>query len=183
MSDSCPSGAACDNPGRRPGNHATHTSTFSRNAADGRITHPRPNDAAPERCGARTMRGQNDAVPMDKWISRRIGLRPRNRLPTPANRIALPRAVAHAAGRLWVKGRREALRSECYPHSYPQKCFVVSGSGPTQAAAGGRRKRRKPASLLVMRGAVGGGRTAAVCQGRVANWPPSTPGIHHSSSI
>ena len=56
VSDSCPNGAECDNPGQRPGIHATHIAAFSRTAADRRITHlrphPRPNDAVPERCGA-----------------------------------------------------------------------------------------------------------------------------------
>ena len=50
LTGSCPNGAAHNSPGQRPGNQATHISAFQRNAADGRITHPRrnprPNDAA-----------------------------------------------------------------------------------------------------------------------------------------
>lgn len=51
------------------------------------------------------------------------------------NRIALPRAVAHAAGALWVIGRREAQRPEYYPHSYLQKWFVW---GRFRTYSGGR---------------------------------------------
>ena len=69
MTHSCPNGAAHTSPGQRPGNQATHISAFSRNAADGRITHPRPNDAAPERCGARTMRRSYRAHPYPSSVS------------------------------------------------------------------------------------------------------------------
>ena len=50
LTNPCPNGAAHTSPGQRPGNQTTHISAFQRNAADGRITHPRrnprPNDAA-----------------------------------------------------------------------------------------------------------------------------------------
>ena len=52
LTRSSPNGAEHASAGQRPGNQATHISAFSRNAAERRITHPRPDDAAPERCGA-----------------------------------------------------------------------------------------------------------------------------------
>ena len=123
------------------------------------------------------------AVPMDKWISRRRSLRPRNPLPAAANRIALPRANAEVAGSMWVIGRTDEKRpfiTHIVTHKKAPLGRAFSGAPWPDTDAS---KRRKPASMLVMQGVEAGRWRRAERPRKVANRPPSTPGMYRRISI
>lgn len=95
------------------------------------------------------------AVPMDKWISRRRSLRPRNRLRTPANRIALARANAEVAGSMWVIGRTNPTRpfiTHIITHKSASLWVVSGGHGERSTDDP---NRGISASALMMRDAGG----------------------------
>ena len=104
----------------------------------------------------------------------------RRRWSHPANRAALARANAEVAGSMWVIGRREAQQPECYPHRYPQKAPLGRAFSGAPWPDTDASKRREPASMLVTQGVEAGRWRRAERPPKVANWPPSTPGIHYT---